>query len=183
MLNLFFKNKRSNDNLKKSYNLPEGSRNKGLFTYSWILTGKLAIGPMPRDLDDWILLEQNGIKKRFSCCYSSENIFTPIPSYWISKEVSIPDHRRQEEMKHAKLLCLLDEVIGFLMQDEDPVYLHCFAGQERSALVAIGIVSILEKKDLFDALAYVRQCYPKAKPLYEHLDILEKALNDYAVKK
>jgi hypothetical protein len=183
MLNLFSNKNRSNNNPKKSLNLPEGSRNKSLFTYSWILTGKLAIGPMPRDLDDWILLEENGIKKRFSCCYSSENIFTPIPSYWISKEVSIPDHRQQEELNHTKLIYLLNEVISFLMHDEKPVYLHCFAGQERSALIAIGIVSILEKKDLFDALAYVRQCYPKAKPLYEHLDILEKALSEYVIKK
>jgi hypothetical protein len=164
-------------------NLSSGKRvsqkSLSLFSYSWIITGKLAIGPMPKCSEDWILLEKNGIKKRFSCCYPQEHIFTPIPSDWKSNEVSLPDHRHQEELTHESLLFALQEAISLLAEDNTPVFLHCFAGQERSTLLATGIVSITEGKDLFEALSYIRQCYPRARPLYEHLDILEKALRIY----
>jgi predicted protein tyrosine phosphatase len=90
----------------------------------------------------------------------------------------LPDHRLQEDLTSEKLLFALNEAITLLNEDSYPVYLHCFAGQERSTLLATGIVSLIEKKDLFEGLAYVRQCYPRARPLYEHLDILEKALRN-----
>ena len=148
------------------------------FNYSWIITGKLAIGGMPRQIEDWILLEQNGIQKRFSCCYAEEHIFTPIPAGWKSKEVSLPDHRVQEVLTIKNLIYALDEAIELIYQGNGPVYLHCFAGQERSSLLATGIVSLIEDKDLFESLAWVRQCHKRAKPLYDHLDILEKALKE-----
>jgi len=149
------------------------------FNYSWIITGKLAIGPMPRQLEDWKLLENNGIQKRFSCCYAEEHIFTPIPVLWKSKEVSLPDHRSQEELTSQRLVYAIEEAINLIQEDSGPMYLHCFAGQERSSLLATGIVSLMEHKDLFESLAWVRQCYKQAKPLYEHLDLLETALRQY----
>lgn len=179
MLNFFFKKNLLQESQKRLKEPPVGLKFPSTLSYSWILTGKLAIGPMPRYLEDWHLLESNGIKKRFSCCYPEESIFTPIPVDWISKEVSLPDHRKQEDLKPSTLIYSLREAITLISKDEKPMYLHCFAGQERSSLIAIGIVSLLEKKDLFDSLAYVRQCYPKARPLYEHLDVLEQALNEY----
>jgi hypothetical protein len=154
------------------------TKNGIAFNYTWIITGRLAIGPMPRYTEDWNLLKKNGISKRFSCCYAEEHIFSPIPAGWKSREVSLPDHRLQEGLTSEKLLFALNEAITLLNEDSSPVYLHCFAGQERSTLLATGIVSLTEKKDLFEGLAYVRQCYPRARPLYEHLDILEKVLRN-----
>jgi hypothetical protein len=149
------------------------------FVFTWIITGKLAIGPMPRYEEDWNLLEKSGIKKRFSCCYPEEHIFAPVPKYWESSRVSLPDHRLQEELTPEKLVLALNQAIMLLSKDDSPMYLHCFAGQERSALLATGIVSITENKDLFEGLAYIRQCYPRARPLYEHLDILERVLKSF----
>ncbi len=164
---------------QKQYTANRDNNARTDFSFSWIITGKLAIGPMPRYEDDWNLLEKSGIKKRFSCCYSEEHIFTPIPRDWKSSGFSLPDHRLQEELTPEKLRLALTEAINLFSQDDSPMYLHCFAGQERSALLATGIVSITENKDLFEGLAYIRQCYPKAKPLYEHLDILEQVLKTF----
>jgi hypothetical protein len=171
--------KRASQQAQKQFSANRENSARSDFYYSWIITGKLAIGPMPRYEDDWNLLEKNGIKKRFSCCYPEEHVFASIPKDWKSSGVSLPDHRLQEELDPEKLLFALNEAINLLSQDEAPMYLHCFAGQERSALLATGIVSVTEDKDLFESLAYIRQCYPKARPLYEHLDILEKVLKDY----
>lgn len=146
--------------------------------YNWILTGRLAIGPMPKSIYQWKQLETEGFKKRFSCCYAEEHIFTPIPSNWISREVSLPDHRSQDLLTKGKLIHALQEVEEIYRDYPGPLYLHCFAGQERSVLVAIGLVCILERKDLYDSLAYVRHCHKQAKPLYTHLDLLEQVLTE-----
>lgn len=166
---------RHQENKKKSSAHRDG-QTRPVFNYSWIITGKLAIGPMPRSIEDWELLEKSGIKKRFSCCYAEEHIFAPLPEGWKSSGVCLPDHRAQEHLTVDNLVFALKKAINFIDKDNNPVYLHCFAGQERSALLATGIVSLTENKDLFESLAWVRQCYPQARPLYEHLDILERAL-------
>lgn len=144
--------------------------------YSWILTNRLAIGPMPKSGAHWQQLEDEGFKKRFSCCYPSEHVYSPIPFDWISKEVSLPDHRSQEELNSDTLILALNEALQLIESDSSPTYIHCFAGQERSALIAIGLICIIEKKNLFDSLAYVKMCHKKAKPLYSQLDLMERIL-------
>lgn len=149
--------------------------------YGWIITGKLAIGSMPKSEEDWLLLENLGIQKRFSCCYPSENIYSPIPSHWQSLEVALPDHRLQEELTPDKLKKALDLALSFIGDENksEPVYLHCLAGQERSCLMAVGIVCLSTSKNVFEGLDWVRQCYKRAKPLYEHLELLEQVLKLY----
>jgi hypothetical protein len=169
----------SQQKIKRTFSVQGVTSRRLDFYYSWVMTGSLAIGPIPRNEEDWTQLERDGIRKRFSCCYPEERVFAPIPENWESREVSLPDHRFQEELTPEKLIYALNEATNLLSLDDTPLYLHCFAGQERSALLAAGIVSLIANKDLFDALAYVRQCHPKAKPLYEHLDILERALKSY----
>lgn len=147
-------------------------------SYNWIITNKLAIGPMPKTRRHWEQLESDGFLNRFSCCYPYEHIFSPIPNSWNSSEVSLPDHREQEPLDKQKLIHALKQAEGMILNHPNALYLHCFAGQERSALMAIGLVCILEKKDLFDSIAFVRQCHKRAKPLYSQLDLLEQVLKE-----
>jgi hypothetical protein len=144
--------------------------------YNWVLTNKLAIGPMPRTAAHWRQLENDGFRKRFSCCYPYEHIFTPIPETWNSREVSLPDHRQQNKLDKKTLSLALTQAEEMLAYSSGALYLHCFAGQERSALIAIGLLCIVEKKDLFDSIAIVRECHKRAKPLYDQLDLLEQIL-------
>ncbi len=46
-----------------------------------------------------------------------------------------------------------------------PLYLHCRAGRQRSAVVAAGVVAIRDHMDLKDALRFVHQQKPSADPL------------------
>jgi hypothetical protein len=144
--------------------------------YSWILSNHLAVGPMPRIPEHWDQLTQAGFKGRFSCCYDHENIFAPIPNGWKSAEVSLPDHRNQEKLSVSHLLMAIECAEELLFQDGTPLYLHCFAGRERSPLLAVGLTARLRKIDLFAALAWVRQCHPNALPIYEHLEVMEALL-------
>lgn len=143
--------------------------------YSWILTQQLAIGPMPRTTAHWAVLEEAGLRGRFSCCYPEEEVFSPIPENWQSSGFPLPDHRHQEVLQKEKLILALDMAESMIVNGT-PLYLHCLAGRERSALMAVGLTARIRSIDIFAALDWVRRCHPYASPLYEHLDVLEQAL-------
>jgi hypothetical protein len=147
--------------------------------YSWILNGKLAVGPIPKLKSHWSQLESDGFSTRFSCCYPYEHVFPENPHHWLSAQVSLPDHRGQEVLRKERLYSALDIAKELLTVNKSPLYLHCFAGQERSALVAVGLICILKDKDLFESLNYIKQCHITAKPLYSHLEVLDQVLNDF----
>jgi hypothetical protein len=143
--------------------------------YSWILNHQLAIGPMPRRSFQWKQLEDVGFKTRFSCCYPHENVFAPIPSDWSSANIPLPDHRKQELLDYDRLMLAL-RTAEQLVLTSSPVYLHCFAGQERSSLLAVGLTAKFKNIDVLSALEWVRRCHPISAPSYEYLEMLEKIL-------
>ncbi|MEB3332469.1 MAG: phosphatase [Synechococcaceae cyanobacterium] len=144
--------------------------------YSWILTGELAIGPMPRSAGHWTRLQEAGFRSRFSCCYPAESISEPAdPADWISRSVALPDHRQQEELSAERLLDALNQAQQ-LIEQAAPLYLHCFACIERSPLVAVGLAARQRRLPLFDALDWVRRCHPMAMPIYSQLAVLEDVL-------
>ena len=144
-------------------------------SYSWILNHQLAIGPMPRRSFQWKQLEDVGFKTRFSCCYPYENVFAPIPIDWASANIPLPDHRQQELLDIDKLMLALSTAEQLVLTSA-PVYLHCFAGQERSSLIAVGLTAKLKNIDLLSALEWVRRCHPISAPSYEYLEMLDKIL-------
>jgi hypothetical protein len=143
--------------------------------YSWVLTNRLAVGPMPSSQAHWQQLEQAGLRSRFSCCYSEEEGLAPAPPHWLSESVPLPDHRRQEPLDRARLQLALERARQLLCQS-GPLYLHCMAGIERSPLIAVGLTARERHLSLFDALDWVRRCHPAAKPIVSHLELLEQVL-------
>jgi len=143
--------------------------------YSWIQNGKFAIGPMPKTIEQWLQLEQAGFRSRFSCCYPEEETLAAAPNWWLCDRVSLPDHRRQESMKQAQLARALLQA-ETLIESQPATYLHCFAGRERSPLVAVGLVARLQGVDVLTALERVRLCHPSASPIFSDLDQLEQLL-------
>jgi len=146
-----------------------------LLPYSWILTQQLAIGPMPRTPAQWSILEEAGLRGRFSCCYPEEEVFSTVPEHWKSGGVALPDHRNQEILQQDRLVSALDTAESMILSGT-PLYLHCLAGRERSSLMAVGLTARLRGIDIFSALEWVRRCHPQASPLYEHLEVLERVL-------
>ena len=143
--------------------------------YSWVLTGQLALGPMPAGPAHWQQLEEAGLRSRFSCCYAEEESLLSCPAHWPSARISLPDHRAQEPLTAPRLLEAL-EAAAALLQEAGPLYLHCRAGIERSPLIAVGLTARVRRLSLFDALDWVRRCHPAALPLADHLELLEQLL-------
>lgn len=142
---------------------------------NWLLTGQLAIGPMPRCDRHWQQLEEAGIRSRFSCCYPEEESALIVPPGWRSERVSLPDHRQQEPLLPERLALALARAEA-LVGAAAPVYLHCMAGYQRSPLLAVGLTARLRGIDLLAALTWVRRCHPMAMPIYDHLVMLETLL-------
>jgi len=143
--------------------------------YSWIESGKFAIGPMPKTAEQWLQLEQAGFRSRFSCCYPEEDSLTSAPNSWLCDRVSLPDHRRQESMKPEQLARALLQAEA-VIESQPATYLHCFAGRERSPLVAVGVLARRQGVDVLTALERVRLCHPSASPIFSDLDKLEQLL-------
>jgi hypothetical protein len=132
---------------------------------------------MPRLASHWLQLQEAGFRSRFSCCYPHEEIFAPLPQNWISENIPLPDHRNQESLRANVLVEALLRSEG-LIKTGAPLYLHCFAGRERSSLIAVGLTARQRDLDVFTALDWVRRCHPIASPIYDHLAILEQVLQE-----
>lgn len=156
--------------------LPTPTLQQPSLPFSWVLSNRLAVGPMPRSVAHWQQLEQAGFRSRFSCCYPDEETGLGVPPGWTSDRVSLPDHRQQEPMEEARLALALARAEA-LVTDTAPVYLHCMAGCERSPLLAVGLTARLRGLDMLAALAWVRRCHPMAMPNYDHLVMLEDILS------
>ena len=154
--------------------LGQSSGSGSKLSISWLRTRRLAIGPMPQSPDHWLALQQQGVQSIFCCCDVEEGPWMP-PQEWSQRRFPLPDHRRPDEMTSA----MLDQAINAaldLYRVGPPLYLHCWAGMERSPLVAIGLLCRAESLNFFEALAQVRSQHSIAKPLIPHLLILESLL-------
>lgn len=153
-------------------------QSRSALIYSWVETNKFAIGPMPRHRSQWEQLEKAGFRSRFSCCYEEEQIVSP-PMHWQEAAVALPDHRQQETMKSERLKEALIQAEK-LIKTYPATYLHCYAGRERSALLAVGLIARKKNIDVLAALDFVRLCHPLAAPIYSDLDILDQLIKAQA---
>jgi hypothetical protein len=144
--------------------------------FSWLRTRRLAVGGFPGQPEHWQALEASGIGQVFSCCDPNEAEWQP-PAHWRSAQLTLPDHRSSVPPTAEQLRQALDQLQAMLSGDHAPLYLHCWAGMERSPLLAVGLLCRLEGLPFFDALAQVRSLHPQAKPITAHLVVLEELLS------
>jgi protein-tyrosine phosphatase len=148
-------------------------------TWNWLLPGELAIGSHPQTDHDWQLLRQAGINAVFNCCYPDEDLHLPaVPAAWgwRSLRCPLPDHRAQVPLQEDTLKQTL-EALCDLYADSDCLYVHCWAGQERSVLMGIGLLALQQQLTIFQALDHTKRQHPPARPLFAQLALLEQVLN------
>lgn len=138
----------------------------------WLRTRRLAIGKIVSSPEQWQRLAELGVSSVFSCCDPAEGLWLP-PDHWPKANVPLPDHRNPDELDEAQLEKAVVSALE-LFQSHPALYLHCWAGLERSPLVAVGVLALAESIDFFDALAQVRAAHPQARPITAHLVVLEQ---------
>ena len=142
---------------------------------NWLRSRRLAIGAMPRCREDWQTLAHQGVGSVLCCCHPDEGPWQP-PSHWPQAQLPLPDHRSPEALDPLAL----DQAIHTALElyaAAPALYLHCWAGVERSPLVAIGLLCRAESLSIWDALAQVRALHPPARPITRHLVTLEALLS------
>lgn len=144
------------------------------FQFSWLRSRRLAVGAMPRCEEHWQALAQQGVTSVLCCCHPDEGPWQP-PARWCHAQRPLPDHRNPEALDPAALNRAIDTAMD-LYASAPALYLHCWAGVERSPLVAIGLLCRAESLSIWDALAQVRALHPPARPITGHLVVLEGLL-------
>ena len=140
--------------------------------YSWVLIDEIAVGEAPKREEDLDSLEKIGIKSILTLC-SEEEVLLPseIGVRFSHLRSFMPDH-------NGNRLPTTEEVKGALSKlnsllNKGAVYVHCYAGIERSPLLCMAWLMTNKKLDQQTSLEYMMQTHPKTNPLAGQLNLLK----------
>ena len=140
---------------------------------NWILINQLAIGPQPSNKSDLNFLKQNNIRTIFSVCYEDEILIpNEIKNFFHHNVFSLPDHKKgclPTKKEINKIILILHDLISL-----GPVYIHCFAGVERSPLISMAYLVKFRNLKPQQALDYLMQVHPGTNPLTKQLNLLSE---------
>lgn len=149
--------------------------NKKYFSHSWVLVDELMVGSAPINKDNLIELEKEGIKSVLSLC-STEEVKLPdeINEFFICKRFVLPDHTYKKNPKTEEVLEILS-ILEVLIKN-GPVYVHCFAGIERSPLVCMAWLISKYKMGINESLIYMMNVHKRTNPLPQQIAALNKII-------
>ena len=148
------------------------SKSKDLYI-NWVLVNELAVGALPNKESHLSILKQFKIRSIISLCDSDEGqIPAVIQKEFICKKYVLPDHRSKKIPTLDQIKTCINLVEELL--NNGPVYIHCFAGVERSPMVCMAYLITHRNLDLQNTLEYMMQIHPRTNPLKGQLEILDK---------
>ena len=147
-------------------------------SFSWVLVDELMVGSAPRLEDDLKKLESEGIKSILTLC-SNEEVEIPegIDKLFFRESFVLPDHTFNTYPKPDEIL----EVLNILekIMEHGPVYVHCFAGIERSPLICMAWLVKKHDMEVNESLRYMMGVHKKTNPLPYQIDCLHKLKKNY----
>lgn len=142
---------------------------------AWIVPGQIAVGGFPLPQKIPTLLNQ-GIRVILSLCTEEEGRLTPaLQQQFRCVRVALPDSRHSQALEIQDLEAAVD-LLHWTVQRRLPVYVHCWAGMERSPLVCIAYLCRHGGWDLWDALNWVKHIHPPAQPTSTQIQVLRRYL-------
>ena len=148
-------------------------KKKSNLYFNWVLINQLAVGSLPKNENDFNLLTEKNIDSILTLCDPKEG---EVPNIFKEKfncqSFILPDHKSKRYPSKIELISalnLLEEMIQM-----GSVYIHCFAGVERSPLICIAYLMKNKNIDLQDSIEYLMQVHPSTNPLKGQLDILRQ---------
>ncbi len=142
------------------------------FKPDWVLVNELAVGPAPEDLDQLNILHNLGIKVIFSLCSEKEK---PMPieasnKFKLSRFI-LPDHTYKRLPQIKEIINALDQLSQLKILG--PVYVHCFAGIERSPILCMAWLIRETSLEFTEALEYLMEVHPATNPLPGQLSLIK----------
>ena len=144
---------------------------KKRFKLDWVLSNELAVGPAPRKKSHFEYLANKNIKCILNLCNEKE---APIDDIYKSafnfKRYTLPDHKVNKEIELYEVKEII-QIIETLLS-YGAIYIHCFAGVERSPLVCMAWLISKHKLTPQRALDYLMEVHKGSNPLPSQYKLL-----------
>ena len=146
------------------------------FKIDWVLNNELAIGRAPLKTTHFEHLKKNKIKSILNLCKEEEApIYNEVKDYFEFKRYILPDHKVNKEILIAEvheIILIIDSLIK-----TGPIYVHCYAGIERSPIICMSWLVAKHKLSPQRALDYLMEVHPGTNPLPSQFKLLNKIDN------
>ena len=151
------------------------SDKKNILNFDWVLINKLGLGAFPKSDLHFETLKRKKIQSILTLCDPSEGeLPIKFKEEFNCEHYFLPDHRSkrfptEEEIKSS--INLVEKLM-----ENGSVYVHCFAGVERSPLVCIAYLMKNNNLEVQDALEYLMQIHTSTNPLKGQLATLSRII-------
>ena len=143
--------------------------------FNWVLNNELAVGSAPSKNEHFHFLKSKGISSVLSLCSSDEiTLCDLIEKNFEFSYFPLPDHSYGRNPSVSEILNALRELEK--LKKFGPVYVHCYAGIERSPLICMAWLINKKKMNTNEALEYMMEVHPRTCPLSSQLKILNDDL-------
>lgn len=160
--------------LKQIRGWGRASRASHSLPLSWVIPGKLALGALPRSPES---LTQAKIAAVLSLSHPWEGCLpATFDGQFELYRCPLPDSRCHEKLTPEQLAKAV-EIVRHSVQNHQALYVHCWAGIERSPTVCIAYLCRYDRQPLWDALEWVKTVHPSARPTPDQLGAIEQFLS------
>ena len=144
---------------------------KKRFKLDWVLNNEIAVGPAPIKKSHFEYLANKNIKSILNLCNEKE---APIEEIYKSifnfKRFALPDHKVNKEIEIYEIKKII-EIIESL-KCSGAVYVHCFAGVERSPLICMAWLISKHRLSPQRSLDYLMEVHKGSNPLPSQYKLL-----------
>jgi atypical dual specificity phosphatase len=140
--------------------------------FRWIIDQRLAVGPIPNPNTQTQLLSA-GIRAVLTLCAEQEG--TPPAALLDAVQWTryvLPDSHYDAPLT-VELLEPAVEIVRQAIVDRLPIYVHCFAGIERSPTVCVAYLCKYEQMQPWEALNSVKQSNPRTGLTPEQVRVIQ----------
>ena len=144
---------------------------KKRFKLDWVLSNELAVGPAPLKKSHFEYLANKKIKSILNLCNEKEApIDETFKSVFNFERYTLPDHKVNKEIEINEI----NEIIKIIesLKSSGAVYIHCFAGVERSPLICMAWLISKHKLSPQRSLDYLMEVHKGSNPLPSQYKLL-----------
>ena len=144
---------------------------KKRFKLDWVLNNELAVGPAPLKESHFEYLANKKIKSILNLCNEKEApINENFKSLFNFKRFTLPDHKINKQIEIYEI----KEIIKIIesLQSSGAIYIHCFAGVERSPLICMAWLISKHKLSPQRSLDYLMEVHKGSNPLPSQYKLL-----------
>ena len=144
---------------------------KKRFKLDWVLNNELAVGPAPLKKSHYEYLFNKNIKSILNLCNEKEAPIDEIfKSVFNIKRYTLPDHKVNKEIEIHEINAIIKIIES--LKSNGAVYIHCFAGIERSPLICMAWLISKHKLSPERSLDYLMEVHKGSNPLPSQYKLL-----------